>query len=299
MDFEAQVRHWLETETPSELISRDKYSGLDYMAWQDKWRIIKSAFPAASITFKEHWETTEGFHVVISIGVEGIPHDGLGFEPKKQEKQIKKFSDSGYKSAFSDAISRASVLLGVGLDLYGDTPITPNGVNTEIPSNIAPVEDKEEPIEQEHEDPNDDEVKFFDADVVEKVKKLADSEPSAIKFAYARLMSRVVSNNLHKVFSDLILASCHTAFPELYAYLESEDNVVDMWVEFSGYLLNRIRNAEDKATETLGIILNLSAYFVHHEQVTEEIQDMRDHSVSELMGAFLFGLEVRFLEKDS
>ena len=123
------IRGWLNSKTDPAIIRRHPQTGLEYLPWSAKWRTVKHAFPRATMRITEHWSDEDGFNVVVYIEIPGgdgslfcsLP--GLGFEPRQKGAQTVRFSDSGYKSALSDAVARACVLLGVGLDLYdNDTP---------------------------------------------------------------------------------------------------------------------------------------------------------------------------------
>lgn len=139
------IRGWLSSRTDPAVIQRHPQTGLDYVSWSAKWRTVKHAFPRASIRIAEHWSDEDGFHVVAYIEIAESGHlfcsvPGLGFEPRQKGTQTARFSDAGFKSAFSDAVARACVLLGVGLDLYdNDTPASVATPSPQPATQPAPV----------------------------------------------------------------------------------------------------------------------------------------------------------------
>jgi len=119
----AALMQWLTTLPDSRIVERNPQNKLDYITWSAKWAMIRGFFPTASLRITGRWETEQGYHMTVVIAHEGVEIEGLGFEPLKSEKQVAAYSDSGYKSAYSDAVSNACARFGFGLTLYMDDPI--------------------------------------------------------------------------------------------------------------------------------------------------------------------------------
>ena len=140
MDQEAkeQLRQRLLTPTPTPLVRKLPGKRGDYVNWATNYARFKHDYPDASVEVMHTTLDEYGWTVVVRLTVDGILHDGVGFEarpersipskdrdgniytPEARAEIVRKGlqQDSGVKAAASDALSRAMALAGYSLDLW-------------------------------------------------------------------------------------------------------------------------------------------------------------------------------------